>query len=145
MSATFKSNLPAVTAAIETAGRTAMIGGVERMRGMVVKNIKQQGHGRTYRIPGTERDYTASAEGEYPAVRLAGLSGPGGVETETESRSDAWEARIGSRLKYGLFLEKKPASKGGRPWLKRTLDENKDAILQGFTDEFNRAMTKAGA
>ena len=173
MSATFKSNLPAVTAAIETAGRTAMIGGVERMRGMVVKNLKRQGHGKIYPLPGVKgagqmeraefsgyaasgtlsnvpkklqgKFYVASARGEFPAVRLGGLSGPGGVETETESRSDAWEARIGSRLKYGLFLEKKPASKGGRPWLKRTLDENKDAILQGFTDEFNRAMTKAGA
>ncbi len=145
MSATFKSNLPQVSAAIEAAGKASMIGGIERMRGMVVKNIKGQGHGRTYRIPGTKRDYTASAEGEFPAVRLGGLSGPGGVETETESRSDAWEARIGSRLKYGLFLEKKPVSKGGRPWLKRTLDENKDAIVQGFTDEFNAEMKRQGA
>ena len=140
----FKSNLPEVSAAVEAAGRAAMIGGVERMRGMVLKNIKQQGHGRTYRVPGTKRDYTASAPGEFPAVRLAILSGPGGVETETESLSDAWEARIGSRHKFGLALEKKPVEKGGRPWLKRTLDENKDAIVQGFTDEFNRAMKKAG-
>lgn len=145
MSATFKSNLPQVQAAIEAAGRAAMIGGIERVRGMVVKNIKQQGHGRTYRVPGTKRDYVASAEGEYPAVRLAILSGPGGVETETESTAEAWEARIGSRHKFGLALEKKPPSKGGRLWLKRTVDENKDATIQGFADEFNRAMKKQGA
>jgi len=143
----FKSNLPQVTAAIEAAGRASMIGGIEKMRGMVVKNIKQQGHGKEYPLPGSKTGgtYTASAPSEYPAVRLGILSGPGGVETETESNSGAWEARIGSRYKFGLALEKKPVTRGGRPWLKRTLDENKDAIVKGFEDTFNAEIKRQGA
>jgi hypothetical protein len=144
MSVSFKSNLPAVTAAFERAGKAAMTAGIENMRGMVVKNLKQAGTGRTYPIPGTKRTYTASAPGEFPAVRLGDLSGPGGVETAVETSATDVTASIGSRLKSGLMLEKKPVSKGGRPWLKRTLEENRDAIYAGFEKGWAAALKKEG-
>ncbi|MCK9355737.1 MAG: hypothetical protein M0R22_01090 [Dehalococcoidia bacterium] len=144
MSVSFKSNLPAVTAAFERAGKAAMTAGIENMRGMTVKNLKQAGTGRTYRVPGTQRTYTASAPGEFPAVRLGTLSGPAGVETEVKTDGTSVTASIGSRVKYGLYLEKKPASKGGRPWLKRTLDENRDAIYAGFEKGWAAALKKEG-
>ncbi len=144
MSATFKSNLPQVQTAIQESIKEGMISGIEFMRGRVVKNLKQQGHGRIYRIPGTQTDYTASAQGEYPAVRLGGLSGPGGVETEVVDDASSTNASIGSRLKYGLFLEKRPEEKGGRPWLKRTYDEQKDEIHEAFEKGVTAAMKRRG-
>lgn len=140
----FKSYLHQVQRAIDEATREGMEIGIENMRGLVVRNLKQQGHGRIYRIPGPKRDYTASAPGEYPAVRLAILSGPGGVETKVSTTATGIEARIGSRHKFGLALEKKPPSKGGRRWLKRTYDEDKAQIHAGFEAGFSAAMKKRG-
>jgi hypothetical protein len=140
MTVGFKSNLPAVTAAVEAAGKACMIAGLAKAHELTVKNLKHVGHGRTYRLPGQHGTWVASAEGEFPAVRLAQLSGPGGVETESVSESNEFVATIGSRLKHGLFLEKRPESKGGRPWLKRTIDENRDTIVKAFVDQFNKSM-----
>lgn len=170
MSATFRSNLPQVQEAIQESIKEGMVSGIEFMRGRVVKNLKQRGHGRIYRLPGVEgvgeaerqeyagyvtagekppkkllgKFYVASAQGEYPAVRLAGLSGPGGVETEVVDDATATTAKIGSRLKYGLFLEKRPESRGGRPWLKRTYDEQKDEIHAAFEKGVDAAMKRRG-
>lgn len=101
--------------------------------------------GRIYKIPGTDKTYTASAPGEYPAmatgalrkslnriVRLSGnmnlgyrasLGGPRGGSTV----GTGYQAVLGEGVKpYGVLLEQGKGGKPGdgiRPWFSKAADE----------------------
>ena len=124
MSKLFVSNLPAVTIAIAGASQKALIAAADVGRNKTIKNISGGRSGRTYKVPGTSRTYTASAPGEFPAIATGNLRGR--IERKVV-KSD--EVQVGTAVESGLFLEKKPPSRGGRPWLKRSLDEAKPAML----------------
>ena len=123
MSKLFVSNLPAVLVALETTNRKALRAAADIGRNQVVTNISGSRSGIRYRVPGTQTDYTASAPGEYPAVRLGGLKGSVRVLPKGD------DLLIGTDLDYGLYLEKKPPDKGGREWLRPSLEQAKPRML----------------
>ena len=141
MSKMFVSNMPAVTIAINATSMKALIAAADVGRNQTVTNISGSRSGRTYRVPGTGVTYTASAPGEYPAVRLGDLKG--GIQRKVVGG----EVRVGTALKHGFFLEdpndeiaagahfsgsRNPA----RPWLKRSLDEAKPAMLAKLAERW---------
>ncbi len=84
----------------------------------VVYNLAGPRSGRRYRVPGTRVFYTASAPGEYPAVRTGALRQSVRVYTP-----GPLQATVGTDVKYGKFLEFKSPDRGGRPWLRRSAEE----------------------
>lgn len=123
MSKLFVSNLPVVTIAIEVASQKALIAAADIGRNQTIKNLTGSRSGRTYKVPGTGVTYTASAPGEYPAVAT------GNLRERIERKVVGKDVRIGTAVEYGLSLEKKAPNKGGRPWLKRSLDQAKPAMI----------------
>jgi len=124
VSKVFVSNLPAVTIALGLGSQKALIAAADVGRNQTVQNLAGARSGSTYKVPGTSVTYTASAPGEYPAVATGNLRER--IERKVVNTS---EVQVGTAVEYGLPLEKKSQSKGGRPWLKRSLDEAKPAML----------------
>lgn len=123
MSKVFVSYLPAALVAINVASKKALSAACDVGRNQVVKNLSGARSGRTYKIPGTNVTYTASAPGEYPATRLGDLKGSYRVIIKRDT------GYVGSDKEHALILEKKPVSKGGRPHLKPSLDQAKPGML----------------
>lgn len=120
----FVSFLPAVTAAIEATGARAIRATADIGRNQTVENLSGTRSGRVYKVPDSKNTYyTASAPGEFPAVPTGRLKG------NVRILPSGGDLLIGTDLEYGLALEKKPGNKGGRPWLKRSLDQAKPAML----------------
>ena len=119
----FVSYLPAVTVALGAASAKALHAAADIGRNKTVANLSGARSGRTYRVPGTSVVYTASAPGEFPAIATGGLKG------SVRILPKGGDLQIGTDLDYGLALEKKPANKGRRPWLKPSLDQAKPQML----------------
>ena len=124
MSKLFVSNLPAVTIAIEVASAKSLHAAGDVGRNQIVKNLAGARSGHTYKKPGTNVYYTASAPGEFPAIRFDDLRGSYRVKKISTS-----EVQVGSDEEHSLILEKKPESRGGRPHLKRSLDQARPAMI----------------
>ena len=131
MPSVFVSNLPAVMIAINAASQKALIAAADVGRNKTVQNLTGARSGRTYRVPKTKVYYTASAPGEYPAIATGKLRDH--IDRKVVNTS---EVQVGTTVEYGLMLEKKAANKGGRPWLKRSLDEAKPAMLAKFAQRW---------
>ena len=129
----FVSFLPAVTVAIEATGARAIRATADIGRNQTVENLSGGRSGPTYRVPGTSVMYTASAPGEFPAVQTGRLKG------SVRILPSGGDLLIGTDVEYGLYLEK--GGGGGRdtsgrftagmkrPWLKRSLDQAKPAMI----------------
>ena len=123
MSNTFVSFMPAVAVALDIAERKAISAACDVGRNQVVKNISGSRSGIRYKVPGTSVMYTASAPGEYPAVQLGDLKG------SVRFVIKGGDGYIGSDSDHALPLEKKPPSKGGREWLRPSLNQAKPGML----------------
>lgn len=80
--------------------------------------------GRRYKR-GKNRWHIASAQSEYPASDTGNLVRS--IHVEKDERLKAW---VVSDAEYAKPLEYKPPSKGGRPFLRRALDETTDEIVE---------------
>jgi len=127
----FVSNLPAVTIAINAASMKALIAAADVGRNQTEENLRGTRSGHVYKVPGSkDTTYTASAPGEYPAAPTGKLRG------SVQRKVVKDEVQVGTAVEYGLMLEKKPANKGGRPWLKRSLDQAKPAMLAKLAERW---------
>ena len=124
MSEVFVSFLPAALVAIEAGARKAAWAAGDVLRNKVVENLTGPRSGRTYRIPGGSGTYTASAPGEYPAMIPSGPAA-GYLRSRIKIQMATDGVQVGTPVEYGLFLEKKPVSDGGRPWLHPSYKEAK--------------------
>ncbi len=86
----------------------------------IIRNMETAKHGRTYIIPGTGRSYTASAPGEYPAVRTGDLIK--GLATFVTVEGGKVKGSIGSSAPYSKIVEQM------RPWLSRSFLETKSSV-----------------
>lgn len=97
----------------------ALYNGAEFLRGQAIKNISRGGRsGRKYKRRSVV--HQASAMGEYPK------SDTGELVDNITTKKEAGYITMGSRVNapQGYWLETKPQSEGGRPWLSRTIREN---------------------
>jgi hypothetical protein len=114
----------------------AVYQGSQTMRTAVLRKLSGRRSGRTYRVPGTERTYTASAPGEAPAVMLDNLRPAVTATIPVMDAKEVW-SRVGvdgqvvpyaRRLELGgmangVYLEK-------RPYLRPTFAENEERVLK---------------
>lgn len=126
----FVSYLPVVTVAITAASKKALIAAADVGRNQVIKNLTGSRSGIRYKVPGTQVYYTASAPGEYPASRLGDLLG------SVERKVVGGDVQIGTAKAHGLILEKKDPSKGGREWLRPSLNQAKPAMLAKLAERW---------
>lgn len=96
--------------------------------GAVVKTLRGSRSGKTYLVPGTEREYTASAPGEAPAVRT------GDLRTSYRFVVKKGVGLVGSPLHYALDLEKGTYKVKPRPHLLASFIKNRAKIMAHFTE-----------
>lgn len=92
------------------------------IRNKVLEGMRGPWTGKTYRVPGTARTYTASAPGEYPAVRLGALK----ASIKMVVRQDLYGvyAVVGTLIPYAKYLEGRgPNDPGIRPFLSKAYAE----------------------
>jgi len=82
--------------------------------------------GRRYRLPSGGGFYTASAPGEAPAVRTGDLEES--YEIRVSKRNN--RAFVGTKLKYGFFLERGTRKFKKRPHIKPGFEEVRNEIEQ---------------
>jgi len=123
----FVSNLPVAVAAINAASLKALRAAADQGRNQTLRNFRGSRTGHTYKVPGTNRHYTASAPGEFPAA--SGVR-TGHLQEMLHIQEKGDEMQVGTSVEYGLALEKKPPSEGGREWLRPSLEQAKPAMLR---------------
>lgn len=103
---------------------------VNLVRNTVLETLSGSRSGRIYRVPGTKRDYVASAPGEPPAVMLADLrkSIKGGVE-KNKGKVIGF---VGTDLFKGPILEFGTHDNRiePRPWLRTSFEKASDGIKE---------------
>lgn len=79
--------------------------------------------------------HQASAPGEYPAADTGNLMRSIHDEHETPAEAaaygDGFDIVVAADAEYAAPLEFKPPEKGGRPFLRRALWEQADAVVEG--------------
>lgn len=73
------------------------------LRNSALKVLRGSRGGRSYRVPGTKRHYTASAPGEPPAVRTGTFRSS--WQPRTFFFGNSYISRIESNVPYGGWLE----------------------------------------
>lgn len=104
-----------VTKSIEDAASKRMYEATNLVRTSAMETLSGSRTGRTYKVPGTNRTYTASAPGEPPAQATGELRQ--NVKTEVESENKTLYGYVGTDKKQGLFTEFGTINMKARPWL----------------------------
>ncbi len=128
MPSVFQSSVAECIGAIDEGMLKALRAAADIGRNAVVQNLSGTRSGIRYKVPGTQTYYTASSPGEYPAVATGNLK----QSVKIVQEGDAF--LIGTDVDYGLALEKKPGSEGGREWLRPS--------LEGVRPEMEEAASK---
>ena len=93
---------------------------------LMVKMLQGTRSGKTYLVPGTKREYTASAPGEPPAPRTGNTARTYDVDV------DGFVGRVGSPSEEALRLERGTSRMAPRPHLKPAFDESLDKVKQAL-------------
>ncbi len=107
------------------------------LKGAVKETLSGNRSGRVYRVPGTRRNYTASAPGEAPASRTGTLRNAISHAVNKAKLT----AVVGPRLlgsdpnkQYPLWLEFGTKKMAPRPYMVPTIQRNKDTVIQIMKD-----------
>ena len=120
---------------LEKRGRDGVRYWLRKFEAILKKNLSGARSGREYPLPGGGT-YIASAPGEYPAVKTGELRDT--IRVSIKTTKDDTTAIIGTDAIHGLILETKPIRAGGRPWMSRAYQENKDWLTEGLRRQFEK-------
>jgi hypothetical protein len=125
----FVSNLPNVMAAINRNAEQRVFGAANELRNAWINRLSGERHGRTYRVPGTNRTYVASAPGESPAVQT------GDLRRSVTVNPPVWidgtiSSEVGSKLEKAPMLEFGTRNMQARPSLAPARDDALPVITQ---------------
>lgn len=107
--------------------------------------LRGQGGGRTYRVPGTNRYYTASAPGEPPAVRTGAFRDSWQPRTEVTGSDDSLSVKSSiesgirtNNKKYnlGTILEEGTSRMAPRPHHERIQQKALPKIKQIYSEPY---------
>jgi hypothetical protein len=127
MTMTFSSNLNAVNAMIDRESRVRINDAQDALRNAWLNRLSGERSGRTYKIPGTNRTYVASAPGEAPASRLGDLRRS--VDKSPVERIDGeYAGSVGSPLDKSVMLELGTRRMGARPSLQPAIEDAREEI-----------------
>ena len=127
---TFKSNQPEVMRAIQGAARERIDRVVNEVRNVTLDTLSGNRTGEIYKVPGTQKDYTASAPGEPPASATGGLRQS--IKTEVEEKRKSFIGRVGTELLHGRLLEFGTRRYQPRPWLRISFEKATPKIKDIF-------------
>lgn len=119
-------------AARQEAVRKSLLRGGHMLEGWLKAALSHAGHGRVYKHGNVE--HRASAPGEYPAPDTQALSGS--IKTEAEGDIVA----VGTSVEYAQPLEYKPPGAGGRPFMRRILDEKGEELGQLIVEDIRQQL-----
>jgi len=108
-------NTKKVMKSIDQTAAQRVIEASNEVRNTMLNTLSGNRTGRTYRVPGTKRTYTASSPGQAPAQATSGLRQSIKASLEVIGRKVI--GVIGTDLPYGIMLEKGTKKMAARPWL----------------------------
>lgn len=126
----FEEHIGKVMKKIGSKAEERMLEAVQEVRNTAIETLSGSRTGRVYRVPGTNKLYTASSPGEPPAVQLGDLrkSVKGGVEKEGRDVVGF----VGTELSKGAFLEHGTSRMAARPWLRPSFEKASDKVREIF-------------
>ncbi len=130
----FISHVKEVNADIEKTAKERMEKAVNEVRNEVLVTLSGNRSGRIYKIPGTQKTYTASAPGEPPAQRTGELRQS--ISTEIEGEGKNIIGRVGSPKKYAPMLEFGTRNMAPRPWLRPTFEKKQKDVEEIFIGQW---------
>lgn len=115
--------------AINREAEQRVFAGANELRNAWINRLSGERHGRTYRVPGTNRTYVASAPGESPAVQT------GDFRRSVAINPPAWDdgqisSEVGSKLEKAPMLEFGTRNMRARPSLAPARDDALPIIKQ---------------
>ena len=128
---TFESNLDAVLDGLAKAKEEKLLAVGEHARAKIVEKLSGSRSGRTYTVPGTSTQYTASAPGEPPALASNYLRENIDYQKDGDDVIVGTPAVYGPRLEFGFSGQDALGrfyNQAARPWLKPTLEEEMRAM-----------------
>ncbi len=128
----FESHIGEVSKAIKETASQRMLEAVQTVRNETVEMLSGMRSGRIYKVPGTNRTYTASSPGEPPAVATGALKES--IKWATED--NGMTGLVGTGLKYGPMLEFGTKNMAPRPWLRRSFEKALDKVKSIFEREW---------
>ena len=127
---TFVSNLEQVMGKINETARQRMFQAVNTVRNEVLETLSGSRSGRTYKVPGTQKTYTASAPGEPPAVQTGELRQS--ISTEVEGQGRDIVGRVGTDKIQGKMTEFGTRNMAPRPWLRKSFENKENEVKEIF-------------
>jgi len=110
-----------VVKAIDDAQSKLMLEAVNEVRNVTLETLSGTRSGRTYKVPGTGRTYTASAPGEPPAVATAELRQ--NIKTSVGSEGKTVVGMVGTDKIQGKMTEFGTRNMAARPWLRVSFEK----------------------
>lgn len=107
-----------------------MIKAVNIARNETLKTLSGNRSGRTYKVPGTQRTYTASAPGEAPAQATGELRQSVKISVDIEGAEII--GKVGTDLPYAPCLEYGTKKMAARPWLRPSLEKSEPEIKRAL-------------
>lgn len=126
----FTSHIEEVTAEIGKTARERMEQAVNEVRNQVLETLSGGRSGRTYKVPGTNKTYTASAPGEPPAQRLGELRQS--ISSQVQGEGKQVIGMVGSNKIYAPMLEFGTRKMAPRPWLRPTFEKMQKRVEEIF-------------
>ena len=103
-----------------------MLKAVNEVRNETLDTLSGSRTGRKYKVPGTNKYYTASAPGEPPAVQLGDLRKS--VKSGVEKKGEDVTGFVGTELEKGSMLEFGTRKMKPRPWLRPSFEKAKSKV-----------------
>lgn len=124
------SHVKEVAADIEKTAKERMETAVNEVRNEVLQALTGSRSGRTYKVPGTQRTYTASAPGQPPAQVTGELRQS--ISSEVEGEGKKIVGRVGSDKKKAPMLEFGTKNMAPRPFLRPTFEKTAGKVKEIF-------------
>ena len=127
----FEERFKDITGKLGSVAEARLLEAANEVRNTTLETLSGTRTGRTYKVTGTSRTYTASAPGEPPAVQLGDLrkSVKAGVDREGGSVF----GYVGTELLKGPMLELGTTNMEPRPWLRPSFEKSLDKIKDILT------------
>uniref|UniRef100_A0A6M3IPQ9 Putative tail protein n=1 Tax=viral metagenome TaxID=1070528 RepID=A0A6M3IPQ9_9ZZZZ len=130
MFVSFESHLPEAMSKMWGVAKDRMMEATNEVRNETLGILSGSRHGRTYKVPGTGRTYTASSPGEPPAQRIGELRQS--IKTSIEGEGGNLIGKVGTDKEYGPMLESGTSKMAARPWLRKSFEKSEGRIKAIF-------------
>ena len=121
-----KLNLTTINQLLDQTAPKRMLEAANEVRNTVLTTLSGSRSGRTYRVPGTSKTYTASSPGQPPATATSDLRQS--VKASTEGNGRSVVGKVKAEAKHALPLEFGTRNMAARPFMKPSFDKSLDAI-----------------